>query len=393
VSITEHAYKVISSDLGITSFPVPPSRQFFEGNLIQVETDGIHHTVTNLTLAGNESVLCLQEYPKKLSPLEIGNKADGIRFLLSLGLPVPPTFVLTEEFFSSVIRTNKAGSLWANLTISKSDIKTLKQRIIQERLMTFDIDGVEHPRTNDLTDNEVLRIELMRRFEELSHSLQVIPKQKWAQCTKLLEANLGKGPILYAVRSSGGEDFVRRSLAGEFLTKLGVKPKDLASAVLEVIRSPFTPEFAESVVSLPPNEGRRILASLVMSVIIMPLIDAECSGTLVHFHPITRNSNYITIEAQYEIAGVVSAVRDSHKELLQIILSADTGEPVSIKSFSNGREQALETLDQAMITAGEVEHLYKVARLIHRHKGFPQDTEWAIERGTRTAWFLQTRPA
>jgi len=394
MAITEHAYKVISSDLGITSYPVPPSRRVSEGNLIQIETDGIRHTVTNLTLAGNESALCLQEYPKRLSSLEIGNKADGIRFLFSLGLPVPPTFVLTEKFFSSVIRTNGAGSLWANLTVTKEDIQATKQRIIKKQLSEVAQPGVEHPRTNDLTDREVLRIELQRRFEELRNSLQKIPKKEWAQFTTLRKNNLGTAPILSAVRSSGiVEDLSGRSFAGEFMTILGVTPKDLANAVLEVIRSPFTPEFAESLVKLPPNEGRRILASLSMPVIVMPLIDAECSGTLVHCHPTTHDPNYITIEAQYGIGGVVSAIRDASKEVLQIILSAETGKPVSIKSFSNGREEILPTLVQEMITAGEIEHLFRAAQLIHRHKGTPQDTEWAIERETRNAWFLQTRAA
>lgn len=371
---TEHAFRVLAREIGLTGFPVIQGRRFRVGDRVLVRTDGVEHIVTNLTLAGNRYGVCLQEYPEPFTDLhadlQIGNKGEGLLRLLSLGLPVPPTFVLTRNFFHSTLRRNTLTSRWGRLT------------------------KIELPE------------DLLKKFTELNEGLRELPQRHWGNFLKLIRSHLDVKKVKLIARSSGNvEDLATRSFTGEFQTVPNLTIENLEKGVLEVIRSPFTENFARAIWELAPDEGRRVLAGLTMSVIVMPQVQAEVSGTLFHCDTVTGSPSVITIEAQPGIGGVVAG--DERERTLRIKFDAQTGDILSIIIIEGGvvsRPKSLTTREETLLTADEVKALFNAARLIHRRTNEYHDTEWGIgalpsvlldggfSDHKSQLWFFQTRP-
>lgn len=372
---TEHAFRILARELGLTGFPVLQDRRFRTGDRILIKTDGVEHSVTNLTLAGNKYGLCLQEYSEPLTDLEIGNKTESLKLLSSLSLPIPPTFVLTRDFFLSTLWKNKMLGHWGDLKDAKTPEK------------------------------------LEEKFKELRESLNVLPTGHWRKFLKLLHSHLASDIELIVRSSSNVEDLATRSFTGEFETVADVDFANLEDAILRVIKSPFTAKFARSIwpprphKGLEPDEGRRIVGGLVMPVIIMPQVQAEVSGTLFHCDTVTHNPHIITIEAQPGSGGVVSGERRA--KTLNVKFDARTGKMLSLTVVEGGivrHPQFLTTRTETLLTDDEARALFNSARLIRQRTNEYHDTEWGIgplpgvllenevSDHKSQLWFFQTRP-
>jgi len=183
---------------------------------------------------------------------------------------------------------------------------------------------------------------------ENSNQEGVIDKQKLTQTSKQLHEKLKCQ--LYAVRSSALiEDSEAHSYAGQFQTKLAVKPEDLPDAI-------------QKITSHAHHYLKGDLSKF--SIIIQQYIDPDYAGITF-----TRNP-----------AGSRELVIEYHKGIGEEVVSGKV-KPQTILLHHTARPQ--ETLPN-------LKEAFQQFIKIEQHFSFPQDIEWAIKDGK---WFfLQSRP-
>ncbi len=165
---------------------------------------------------------------------------------------------------------------------------------------------------------------------------------------------LGTGP--YAVRSSGAaEDSADSSMAGLFLSKLGVDTQSAFDAV--------------SVVRV---SGRRMNGESI-PVLVQQMIEPICSGVVFTADPITGERNKTIISATRGLAD-------------QLVSGRIAGEEWHVV----GRKVRLVRRTEGVLDRRLARRVATKANEIADQFGAPQDIEWAWDG--RTLWIVQSRP-
>ncbi|PIY72567.1 hypothetical protein COY87_00245, partial [Candidatus Roizmanbacteria bacterium CG_4_10_14_0_8_um_filter_33_9] len=376
-SKTEHAFKVLATEYGMRGYPIIKGKKYKVDDVVSIWTNGVDHQVTNLTRAGNKYAVCIAEWPNRLLVKKVGNKAEGLQILIAQGEKVPKAIVLTSDFFHATLKENRLSSVW-------------------DLLLT------------DLPTKQDLKPYLKERFRQIKEGLQALPNKEWMRSVNLIRENFNGAADKHLISRSTAlvEDLTEKSLTGAFLTIPNVRLNEnaissgfemsLKDAVLEVMRSPFSDEFADFICTLPPDEGRAVLAGLIMPVLVMQQIEAEVSGTIFHMDTITKSTNLVTIQAQDGVGGVVGG--DNRGRTLTVIFDSTTGEILS-RTLENGVSQQLSVLttrEATLLTEEEAKRLFVSARTARQSTGEYPDMEWCIgpdELGEESQmWFVQFRP-
>ncbi|MEU7906490.1 PEP/pyruvate-binding domain-containing protein [Actinoplanes sp. NPDC049118] len=178
-------------------------------------------------------------------------------------------------------------------------------------------------------------------------------------------ARLGAGPV--AVRSSAtAEDLPDASFAGQHDTVLGVTgAADLLAAISRCWESLHS---ARAVAYRDAHDIDH--ESVLMSVIVQRMVDAETAGVLFTANPLTGSRAEMMVDAA---PGPGTAVVEGAADVDHYVLGA--GAPAAGGCVPPGRLAELRALGE---------------RLQDR-AGAPQDVEWAIDRDG-TLWLLQSRP-
>lgn len=181
----------------------------------------------------------------------MGGKAASLHRLLRAGLPVPPGFVLTVDFFADWTATLQKTDAWESLPSTDAG----------------------------------RRDEAVRQIATVCGTLAFSPSQREMLFRAL--SRLPEGPGLYAVRSSAAdEDLTDAAFAGMYRTRLGVRETMLESAVRDVFSSWFEPE-----VFCYREEKGLSSCDGSMAVIVQQLVESEVSGVAFSANP-QNNSRY-----------------------------------------------------------------------------------------------------
>ena len=179
-------------------------------------------------------------------------------------------------------------------------------------------------------------------------------------------AQLGNGP--FAVRSSGvDEDLPGASYAGQYETVLNVAAEDVPAAV----RHCWASAFSRRVETYRQSKGSA--GHTAMAVLILPMVQADAAGVAFTADPISGDRG----------TAVVNAVHGLGERLASGETSPDEW---SVRGGEARRKAAPEGAIDA-ITATRVAEL---ARRVERHRGTPQDIEWALAGSDLV--LLQARP-
>jgi pyruvate,water dikinase len=289
--------------------------------------------------------------PACLEVGQAGGKGASLARMTSLGLPVPPGFVIA------------AGALAAALPDGGAELRALAER--------QDAEGSQ----------------ALVRTVELDPALR--------EAVLAAYADLGEGDPPVAVRSSAcAEDSEAASFAGQHETYLHVRGADHLRAR---IRDCWASFFTERALFYRAQKGS--LSDLGMAVVVQRMVEAEVAGVLFTCDPVHNRRDRMVVEA---VLGLGEAVVSGHVTPDHYVLKRDGRvkkahvhvQPYAIVSQREGgvAERELSPEEGGAQKAGD-DLLAELARIgddLEQRLGVPQDIEWAVQDGD--LFVLQARP-
>ena len=292
------------------------------------------------------------------SCLEVGHaggKGASLARMTSLGLPVPPGFVVP------------AGALAAALADGGAELRAL----------------VRGGDPAEVAPRAQAIVAAVGMPAELSDAIRAA------------YAALGEGDVPVAVRSSAcAEDSEAASFAGQQETYLHVRGSE---AVLERVRDCWASFFSERALFYRARKGS--LDDLGMAVVVQRMVEADIAGVLFTCDPVQKRRDRMVVEA---VLGLGEAVVSGQVTPDHYVLKRDGTvkkaqvqvQPYAIVALPEGgtHERELSAEEGGSRKVGD-EHLAALARIgddLEKRLGSPQDIEWAVQDGE--LYVLQARP-
>ena len=296
----------------------------------------------------------------------VGGKGANLGEMINTGFPVPNGFAVTTLSYDEFLKEN---DLFSKIN---DDIKNVNVDVSDE------LDSVSKKIQKTILQGEIpheVAVDIVKFYKKLS------------------------GPFsqaLVAVRSSAtAEDLPGMSFAGQQATFLNVKGQNnLITAVRECWASLFTPRaiFYRHQNKIPTGKVK-------ISVIVQKMVESEVSGVMFSINPVTNEKDKIVIEAVWGLGEMIvqgSVVPDTYlvqKETFAI-LSKEVSDQKVMLSRKKGENIETEVpkklIDLQKIKDEDIIKLAKISDALQKHYYFPQDSEWALEKGK--LYIVQTRP-
>ena len=315
---------------------------------------------------GQKAVVWFREVTKNDIAI-VGGKGANLGEMTKAGIPVPQGFIVTAHAYFSFIEKTGIYDEIAN-TLEPLDVQDSKQLQTLAAKVQDIIKGAEIPP------------EIIEQIERAY-------------------VKMGRG--LVAVRSSAtAEDLPEASFAGQQATFLNVMgDKNVVNAVRECWASLF-----EARAIFYRQEQGFDHFKVGIAVPVQHMIQSEASGVMFTVEPTTSNKDKITIEAvlglgEMIVSGDVTpdhyVVNKSDLVILEkeikrqewklVKREGKTGKEDNVKIDLTPEEQAMQK-----ITDADISELAEIGIRLEEHYEFPQDIEWAKERGE--IFIVQTRP-
>jgi len=298
---------------------------------------------------------------------EAGGKGANLGEMSQSGFPIPPGFVVTSgSYFKHLAANGLVPPMTAildaldvndNDRLNEASVKIKK--LIVDGLMPKDIE-------NDIIMN-------YRKLNERA----------------------GR-EVYVAVRSSAtAEDLPTASFAGQQSTYLNVKgPENVVKMVKECWASLFEPR---AIYYRVENKFEHMKVGLAAVVQIM--VQSEKSGIIFTVDPMYQDPNLISIEAGFGLGETVVSGQitpDTYridKERMEIVDKKISRQSWMLikRNEKNERAQIKSEMQETQkLSDGEIIDLAKIAHKIEQHYGYPQDLEYAVDKGN--LYIVQSRP-
>ncbi len=290
-----------------------------------------------------------------------GGKGASLGELTRAGISVPPGFVLLSFAFDSFLqqRDLSAEIDAALCAVNQEEIHTIENASekIQALILSQDM------------PTEMAK-EIKKSFKEL--------KAKYV-----------------AVRSSAtAEDSASAAWAGQLDTFLNTTEKNLLENIKKCWASLFTPRaifyrFEKKLHKKPVS----------VAVVIQTMVQSEVSGICFTVHPVTKDHKQMVIEAglglgEAIVSGSVTPdtyiVHTDDFSVLDINVSEQSMAIYKIGTKNVQKKLSATAGGKQKLTGKEIVELAKMAKGIERHYKYPQDIEWALQKGK--FYITQSRP-
>jgi len=289
---------------------------------------------------------------------KVGGKGQSLIRMTQIGLPVPPGFVLTVDFFQDWLDSIRLTEEWKRFTHSEAkDLKAccdaLKERA---RQLTFS----------------------PAQQKEVDDAFESFPADS-----------------LFAVRSSSpAEDLEGSSFAGGYETVLGVK----RAGILEAVRTAFSSSLDYRVLAYKNQHGFDIHDPRI-AVVVQKQLNSTASGVAFSVNPLTNDYDEAVFNANFGLGEsvvsgvctpdtlVVDKVTMRVKERVlgakeERIMLNEQGGTTSVSDDAASQEFA--------VTDGHVLSLTRYIKTLEEVFRKPVDVEWALEGDHE--YILQARP-
>ena len=195
----------------------------------------------------------------------------------------------------------------------------------------------------------------------------------------------GGDELLVSMRSSAlGEDSGGASFAGQYRTQLNVSPEFVIQTYKEIVAGKYK---SQAIVYRIQRGFRH--QDIIMCVGCLVMVDAVLSGVTYSRSPTNRRSDWVEINA---VAGLASQVVDGNAPTDYFQVSREAPHQVIQKrlhSLSNNADSC--PIPFVSLTDEQAAELARIAILLEKHFGEPQDIEWSINRKGEVI-LLQSRP-
>jgi pyruvate,water dikinase len=297
----------------------------------------------------------------------VGGKGANLGEMTQSGFPVPPGFIVTALAYKTFIAANKLQERIHTILsgVDVNDPVSLKET--SDKVKKLILDG-KIP--------DVITTEILKCYNDLS--------------------GLAGDPALVAVRSSAtAEDLPGASFAGQQATFLNVfGDHEVVKKVQECWASLFEPR------AIFYREQKNFdHFKVAIAVPVQKMIQSEISGVMFTINPTTDNKKTIIIEAIWGLGEwiVQGLVTPDHYEVEKSSLEITRKEIVKQEmqlSMSGIRDKEVAVpknkQEKQKLTNREIQELAKLGKRLQEHYFFPQDAEWALEKGK--IYLVQTRP-
>ncbi len=316
----------------------------------------------------------------------VGGKGANLGEMLQAGFPVPYGFVVTSSAYFYLLEHN---DLKPDITqilsyVNFENSKELSQASVAIKRL---IKTAEVPKDlmNDLTHHYL---------QLAAKEAQMYKESTLSQATTHLSAAF-KQPLV-AVRSSAtAEDLPEASFAGQQETFLNIQGEN---HLLDKVRSCWASLFTERAMYYR-NHQKFDHMKVGLAAVVQRMVQSEKSGIAFSIDPITNSKDVVTIEAIYGLGEYIvgGKVTPDHYEVDKKSLTIIKNElkQQNVKLIKKGIDNAEVKLSKAEGNTQKLdnENIQKLAQLvmgIEKHYFFPQDIEWAYEKGK--LFIVQSRP-
>ena len=313
-----------------------------------------------------KNIMWFEELTKS-SLAEAGGKGANLGEMANAGFPIPPGFVVTSDAY----------------------FKHLDHNRIREKITSI-LDGL------DVNDNEALN-NVSKEIEDLILQGEMPPaiQREIIDAYKKLNERMGKETYV-AVRSSAtAEDLPTASFAGQQSTYLNVHGNEgVIKAVKECWASLFEPR---AIFYRTENNFEHMKVGL--AAVVQVMVQSEKAGVIFTVDPLYQDPNLMSIEAGYGLGEVVVSGQitpDTYrvdKEGMKIVDKKISKQSWMIIKMG-GKNQRVDIKDEMQgkqkLSDAEILELVRIAKRIEEHYQFPQDIEYAMEKGK--LYIVQSRP-
>jgi len=309
---------------------------------------------------------------------EVGGKAANLAELINSGFPVPEAFFITVESYEKFLESNEI----------KEDIS----KIIEDTDFS-DINSLNK------ASEEIKKLILDSKIpSKIRDSIIASYKKLYGAPPVEIDFIMPMEKPFVVVRSSGvTEDIEKASSAGQYETFLNIKGEEnLLEAVKKCWASLYTPRaiFYRNKYNQPQDTS--------IGVIVQRMVFSEKSGVVFTIDPTNpvEGSGKIIIEACWGLGetlvqGMVEPDRYVVDKVNGRISEKIIGEKIverirdPVYGIIVERNVTRDKIEAQVLSDMEILALAAICKKIEQHYKFPQDIEWAIERGR--IYIVQTR--
>lgn len=297
----------------------------------------------------------------------VGGKGANLGEMTQAGFPVPPGFIVTVHAYTEFIARSKLKEK-ISIILSTVDVNNSKNLEDVAKKVQSLITRAEFPRD--------VALEIIHAYFKLGGGI-----------TK---------HAVVAVRSSAtAEDLPGASFAGQQETFLNIQGEaNLIEKVKEAWASLFT---ARAIFYRATNHYDHFKIGIAIPV--QKMVESEESGIMFTIDPITNDKSKVVIEAIYGLGEMIvqGAVTPDHYEVDKksgTIINKDVHIQEKMMR-KKGVSNEIVVLDRkeggkVKLTDNQIVTLARIGIELEKHYYFPQDSEWAIEKGV--TYIVQTRP-
>ncbi len=318
----------------------------------------------------------------------VGGKGANLGEMTNANLPIPYGFVVTSHaYFNFIEHAKLAPRIQQILSIVNYENPTeIDQAAAHVR--DFIMDAPVPP--------EITK-EIVEFYEELNIKEQEYLNKKNSLINHALNKikNLYDQPLV-AVRSSAtAEDLPDASFAGQQETYLNVKGE---AHLLHKIRECWASLFTARATYYRHEKGFDHF-KVGLAAVVQRMVQSEKSGIAFSIDPVTNDKNKIVIEAVFGLGEYIvqGKVTPDHYEVSKpsFVVTQKQVEYQNCKFVRSGmgnREVKMNKSDGSVpkLTDNEIREVALLVNDIEKHYYFPQDIEWAIEKGR--VFIVQSRP-
>lgn len=296
----------------------------------------------------------------------VGGKGANLGEMVKAGFPVPTGFIVTSHAYFNFIKENnlitKIKHLLGTVNYDSSDSLSQVSIHIQKIIMQGNM------------SNELVK-QIYSYYQKLSGPLK---------------------EALVAVRSSAtAEDLPGASFAGQQETYLNVQGE--ANLILK-IKAAWASLFNARAIFYR-HEQHFDHFRVGIAVPVQKMVESEQSGIMFTLDPVTNDKSKIVIEAIFGLGEMIvqGAVTPDHyevskKDLSILIKDVAVQKKLLEKVGTKNKEVNIPKSkgEKQKINTNQIIELAKLGKMLEQHYYFPQDSEWAIEKGK--IYIVQTRP-
>lgn len=308
----------------------------------------------------------------------VGGKGANLGEMVQAGIPVPTGFIVTAfAYFYFLDKTNL-------------------REVIKKKLNGLNVD--------DSKKLQEVAVEVKKIIEVTS-----IPKEISQEVIKYYRQIEKTAPYV-AVRSSAtAEDLPEASFAGQQRTFLNVKGEE---EILKAVIGCWASLFEARAIFYRTSQGFDHF-QVGIAVPIQKMVQSEVSGISFTLDPITNDQSKIVIEAVYGLGEAIvsgSITPDQYlinKEDLSILQKQIVSQQWQLvrkakkQESKKARKQEIDEYNSKLpispayrkiqkLSDLKIKELASIVKKIEKHYHFPQDIEWAYEKGK--LFIVQTRP-